>query len=137
MDGRQLGLLTSSVPSSSGTGAGRGAGSQDCHRRWCSLPLPPQPWASPQAGPNAVLGASRHGHPSRPSPLTPRVALAVLQAHRGPRSGPVPGAATPLAHSVQFFVPAEGVPAAELTWAEGFTVLLFLLLILSNGFLFK
>ena len=134
MDGRQLEPLASGVPCSGGIGAGQGAGS-----RGTGAPSRSRrsPGALPQAGPDAVLGVSRLGHPSQPSPLTPLVALAVLQPHLGPQSRPVPGAATPFAQYVKSLTQAKCIPAAVLTWAECFILLLFLLLILTNGFLVK
>lgn len=134
MDGRQLGQLASGGPCLGGIGAGQGAGSwrtgAPSHSRL-------SPGASLQAGPDAVLGASRRGHPSRPSSLTPPVASAVLQPHLGPQSRPVPGAAAPLAQHVKSSMQAKCIPAAALTWAECFISLMFLLLIPTNGFLFK
>lgn len=126
MDGRQLELLPARVALAPAMELGSVALPP-------ALLLPP----TPALGPEAVLGAARHRHPSRPPPLAPGVALAVLQPLLGPLSGPVPDATTALAGHVEAFVQAERVPAAVLTWAERFVLLLFLLLILSSGFLFK
>jgi len=93
MDGRQLELLVSKVPSLGGTGAGRGAGSLGHrHRCWCSRR---SPGASPQAGHGAVPGVSRHRHPSQPSPPALLVASAVPQPHPGTQSGPALGVTPP------------------------------------------
>lgn len=102
--------------------------------------LVPGHWCSPTAAPgtaagrtNTVFSVARCGHPSRPSPLTPPVALAVLLCAQ---SRPVPCAASPLTQCLK----ALGQANAYLRLGQPRPALQFIAaptLILSNSFLFK